>query len=190
MNSCATCRLNSMLWEPVWPWLSSLESPAHPVKSLTSTCPAPGAHSNALMFAVEIGAGLAAGSASLQARPNSNRRWIKAGGNVRRHWQTALLACPEKGKPEQGGESENSSLIAASDCAPAAVISINGHGPTATTVPSVIGIIVIDPASVMALTITGAANVYPNTARPDVHTLSQGWCRSPRSHRASESERN
>src|SRR5262249_11415629 len=29
----------------VWPWLSSFESPAHPVKSLTSTCPAPGAHS-------------------------------------------------------------------------------------------------------------------------------------------------
>ena len=26
----------------------------------------------------------------------------------------------------------------------------------------------------MALTITGAANVYPDTARPDVHTLSQG----------------
>ena len=42
----------------------------------------------------------------------------------------------------------------------------------------------------MALTITGAANVYPNTARPDVHTLSQRWYRSPRSHRASESERN
>ena len=99
--------------------------------------------------------------------------------------ETALLACPEKGKPEPGGESENSSLIAASDCAPAAVISINGHGPTATTVPPVIGIIVIDPASVMALTITGAANVYPNTARPDVHTLSQGWCRNRRSHCAS-----
>src|SRR5262249_15236452 len=29
----------------VWPWLSSFESPAHPVKSLTSNCPAPGAHS-------------------------------------------------------------------------------------------------------------------------------------------------
>ena len=29
----------------VWPWLSSFESPAHPVKSLTSTCPTPGAHS-------------------------------------------------------------------------------------------------------------------------------------------------
>jgi hypothetical protein len=41
----------------------------------------------------------------------------------------------------------------------------------------------------MALTITGAANVYPNTARPDVHTLSQGWCRSRRSHCASEAER-
>ena len=41
----------------------------------------------------------------------------------------------------------------------------------------------------MALTITGAANVYPNTARPDVHTLSQGWCRSRRSHGASEPER-
>jgi hypothetical protein len=27
------------------PWLSSFESPAHPVKSLTSTCRAPGAHS-------------------------------------------------------------------------------------------------------------------------------------------------
>src|SRR5262249_38047713 len=26
-------------------WLSSFESPAHPVKSLTSNCPAPGAHS-------------------------------------------------------------------------------------------------------------------------------------------------
>src|SRR2546429_6449221 len=31
----------------VGPWLSSFESPAHPVKSLTSTCPAPGAHSTA-----------------------------------------------------------------------------------------------------------------------------------------------
>src|SRR5262249_9686345 len=30
----------------VWPWLSSFESPAHPVKSLTSNCPAPGAHSS------------------------------------------------------------------------------------------------------------------------------------------------
>jgi hypothetical protein len=29
-----------------WPWLSSFESPAHPVKSLTSNCPAPGAHSS------------------------------------------------------------------------------------------------------------------------------------------------
>src|SRR6476660_5691519 len=32
----------------VWPWLSSFESPAHPVKSLTSTCPAPGAHSRGI----------------------------------------------------------------------------------------------------------------------------------------------
>ena len=30
----------------VWPWPSSFESPAHPVKSLTSTCPAPRAHSS------------------------------------------------------------------------------------------------------------------------------------------------
>ena len=121
-------------------------------------------------------------------KPRSSR--IKAGDNVRRHKQTALIAYPEKGNAEQGGERENSSLIAASDRAPAAVISINGHGPTATTVPPVIGVIVIDPASVMALTITGAANVYPNTARPDVHTLSPGWGRSARSHRASEPERN
>ena len=41
----------------------------------------------------------------------------------------------------------------------------------------------------MALTITRAANVYPNTARPDVHALSQGWCRNRRSHCASESRR-
>ena len=41
----------------------------------------------------------------------------------------------------------------------------------------------------MALTITGAANIYPNTARPDVHTLSHGWYRSRRSHGASEPER-
>ena len=86
------------------------------------------------------------------------------------------------------GKLENASSIAASDCAPAAVISINSHGPTATTAP-VIGIVVIDPPSVMAFTITGAANVYPNTARPDVHTLSQGWCRSRRSHGPSETER-
>src|SRR5437016_14407169 len=45
MNSCATCRLNSMLWERCLAMLSSFESPAHPVKSLTSNCPAPGAHS-------------------------------------------------------------------------------------------------------------------------------------------------
>src|SRR5262249_22805753 len=31
-----------------WPWLSSLESPAHPVKSLTANCPAPGAHSTSM----------------------------------------------------------------------------------------------------------------------------------------------
>src|SRR5205807_2282831 len=46
MNSCATCRLNSMLWERCLAMLSSFESPAHPVKSLTSNCPAPGAHSS------------------------------------------------------------------------------------------------------------------------------------------------
>jgi len=41
-------------------------------------------------------------------------------------------------------------------------------------VPPVIGIVIVDPSSVMALTITGAAEIYPNTARPDVHTLSHG----------------
>src|SRR6516164_8952395 len=45
----------------VWPWLSSFESPAHPVKSLASTCPAPGAHSssaaNACLFDHLVGAG-------------------------------------------------------------------------------------------------------------------------------------
>ena len=81
------------------------------------------------------------------------------------------------------------SLVAASDGPPAAVISINGHGPTATTVPPVIGIVVVDSPSVMALTITGAANIYPNAARPDVHTLSEGWCRGRRSHCASEAKR-
>src|SRR3954447_16729608 len=105
------------------------------------------------------------------------------------HKQTALLACPEKGKPEQGGLNKEPLLIAASDCARAAVISINGHGSTATTVPPVIGIVVIGPPSVMALTITGAADVYPHTARPDVHALSHGGCRSRRSHGASEPER-
>jgi hypothetical protein len=45
MNSCATCRLNSMLWERCLA-MAFILSPAHPVKSLTSNCLAPGAHSN------------------------------------------------------------------------------------------------------------------------------------------------
>jgi len=39
-------------------------------------------------------------------------------------------------------------------------------------VPPVISVVVINPSSVVALTITGTAEVYPNPARPDVHTLS------------------
>src|SRR3954469_4129297 len=116
---------------------------------------------------------------SMVSRPTGSRREGIS--------KTALLTCP--GEPEQGGSKRVSScLIAAPDCAPAAVISINGHGPAATTVPPVIGIVVIGSPSVMALTITWAANVDPDAARANVYALSQGCRRSCRSHSSSESE--
>jgi hypothetical protein len=40
----------------------------------------------------------------------------------------------------------------------------------------------------MTLAIPGVANVYPNAARPDVNTLSQGWRWSRRSDGANEPE--
>ena len=59
-------------------------------------------------------------------------------------------------------------LIAASDCAPAAVVSVDRHRATAM-VPPIIGVSFISPPSIMP-----TADVYAYTARPDVHTLSQG----------------
>src|SRR6185295_12283088 len=46
MYSCTTCRLNSMLCERCCLAMAFIfRKPRTPVKSLTSTCPAPGAHS-------------------------------------------------------------------------------------------------------------------------------------------------
>jgi hypothetical protein len=56
-------------------------------------------------------------------------------------------------------------------------------------VPPVIGIVVIDPASVMALTITGAADINSYAVRANVHTLGQSWRRGSGSHGTSEAER-
>src|SRR5712672_3681789 len=48
MYSCTTCRLNSMLCERCCLAMAFIfRKPRTPVKSLTSTCPAPGAHSTA-----------------------------------------------------------------------------------------------------------------------------------------------
>jgi hypothetical protein len=38
--------------------------------------------------------------------------------------------------------------------------------------PPVIGIVVIGPASVMALTVAGSADIHRNATGADVHTLS------------------
>ena len=64
-------------------------------------------------------------------------------------------------------------LIAASDPAHTPVISLDRHRPTATAEPAIIGIVVI--ASVTALTVTRSADVNPNAAWANVHTLRQGW---------------
>ncbi len=93
------------------------------------------------------------------------------------------LQGPRTGRIEQA----YSSLIAASDCAHTPVISLNRHRPTAAAVPAVIGIVVI--ASVMAFTVSGSADVNPNAVRTNVHTLSEGRCRSRRSHCANQSKR-
>ena len=57
---------------------------------------------------------------------------------------------------------ENSSLVAASDRAHTPVISLNGHRPAAPAEPAVMGIVVIASVSVMALTVTGSADVNPD----------------------------
>src|SRR6266487_4915454 len=91
---------------------------------------------------------------------------------------------PRTGRVEQA----YSSLIAASDCAHTPVISLNRHRPTATAEPAVIGIVVII-ASVAALTVTRSADVNPDAIRTNVHTLSEGRCRSRGSHCANQSKR-
>src|SRR6185295_14571935 len=51
MYSCTTCRLNSMLCERCCLAMAFIfRKPRTPVKSLTSTCPAPGAHSTPELF--------------------------------------------------------------------------------------------------------------------------------------------
>jgi hypothetical protein len=62
-----------------------------------------------------------------------------------------------------------SSLIAASDCAPTPIISINGHRPAASAEPPVIRVIIVPLASVMALTVTRSTDVNPNAIRADQH---------------------
>jgi hypothetical protein len=93
------------------------------------------------------------------------------------------LQGPRTGRIEQA----YSSLIAASDCAHTPVISLNRHRPTAAAEPAVIGILVM--ASVMAFTVSGSADVNPNAVRTNVHTLSEGRCRSRGSHCANQSKR-
>src|SRR6266487_2714040 len=89
--------------------------------------------------------------------------------------------------PRTGGL-RNSSLIAPSDGAHTPVISLDGHRPAATAEPAVICIVVII-VSVAALTVTRSADVDPNAARTNVHTLSEGRCRSRGSHCANQSKR-
>jgi ABC transporter substrate binding protein len=98
---------------------------------------------------------------------------------------------PPARAPSQGprtGGLRNSSLIAPSDGAHTPVISLDGHRPAATAEPAVIGIVVII-VSVAALTVTRSADVDPNAARTNVHTLSEGRCRSRGSHCANQSKR-
>ena len=54
MNSCATWRLNSMLWERCLAMAFILRKPSYQVNSLGPNCPASGAHSRSVSMVAGI----------------------------------------------------------------------------------------------------------------------------------------